>query len=82
MRDHEFKPEAHTYYTRQNLAQVRNGNAFLTGDAAGLATLDMGEGISPAIQSGLLAADAICTGSRYRLDAIPRFSLGSLIRLR
>ena len=44
---------------RQNLTEIRNGNAFLVGDALGLATLDMGEGIGPAIRSGQLAAEAI-----------------------
>jgi hypothetical protein len=31
-------------------------NAFVIGDAAGLATLDLGEGTGPAIESGILAA--------------------------
>ncbi len=66
---------------RQNLPEIRKGNAFLVGDAAGLATLDMGEGIGPAIKSGLLAAEAILHGSQYTLAGIPKFSLFSLIRL-
>ncbi len=78
---HAYQPSAHTYYLRQNLAQIRKGNAFLVGDAAGLATMDMGEGIGPAIWSGLLAADAILHNTPYTFSAIPRYSLVSLLRL-
>jgi flavin-dependent dehydrogenase len=75
VRDHIYKPSAHTYFLRQPLAEIRKDNAFLVGDAAGLATLDMGEGISAAIKSGLLAADAILHGSDYSVASIPRYSL-------
>jgi flavin-dependent dehydrogenase len=54
---------------------VRRGNALIVGDAVGLATRDMGEGIGPAIRSGLLAAEAILHDSDYDLRAIPRVSL-------
>jgi menaquinone-9 beta-reductase len=74
-KSYDYKPTGHSYYLRQRAANVRNGNAFLVGDSAGLATLDMGEGISPAIKSGLRAADSICTGSPYSVKSIPRFSL-------
>jgi len=53
---------------------VRIGNAFLAGDAAGLATRDMCEGIGPAVESGLLAARAIATGEEYALDGIGTLS--------
>ena len=75
VRDHVYQPSAHTYYLRQRLAEINKDNAFLVGDAAGLATKDMGEGISPSIKSGLLAADAIAYGRRYSVDAIPQYSL-------
>lgn len=52
----------------------RMDNAFTTGDAAGLATKDMAEGIGPAVKSGLMAADAIVNGSRYHLGSIERKS--------
>jgi hypothetical protein len=55
---------------------------YLVGDAAGLATVDMGEGIGPAIQSGILAAESILTGGEYRVDYIPRYSFPSLVGLR
>ena len=49
---------------------VRHDNAFLCGDAAGLATVDMGEGIGPAVASGLRAARAISDGADYHLRGI------------
>lgn len=76
---HAYQPVSHTYYLRQNKMGLRKGNAFLTGDAAGLATLDMGEGIGPALISGLRAAEAIITGADYTLEGIPRYSLPSIL---
>jgi menaquinone-9 beta-reductase len=81
VRGHTYKPVAHSYYLRQNLPQIRMGNAFLAGDSAGLATLDMGEGIGPAIWSGLQAANAILHNTPYQLTRIPRYSIFSLLRL-
>lgn len=75
VRNHAYQPSAHTYYLRQRLPEIRQENAFIVGDAAGLATLDMGEGISPSIKSGLLAAESILHGSAYTVDSIPRYSL-------
>ncbi len=74
VRDHEFKPSGHSYYVRQRVHEIRRDNAFLVGDAAGLATLDLGEGISPAIRSGLRAAEAIIHGTTYSVDSIPKYS--------
>jgi flavin-dependent dehydrogenase len=82
VRDHNFKPLGHSYYLRQNLQEIRRGNSFLVGDALGLATLDMGEGIGPAILSGQLAADAIIHGGAYSLASIPRYSFPSLLGFR
>lgn len=55
----EFSAGGHVYYIRRHSPPLQLGNAFLTGDAAGLATVDMGEGIAPAIKSGFRAARAI-----------------------
>jgi geranylgeranyl reductase family protein len=79
--NHTYHPAGHSYYLNHRLPEVRRGNAFLAGDAAGLATVDMGEGISPAIKSGLLAAEAILSGKEYSLEQIPRYSIGSLVRI-
>jgi flavin-dependent dehydrogenase len=60
---------------RQAQPKVRRGNALIAGDAVGLATRDMGEGIGPAIRSGLLAADALLNDTDYDLRTIPKVSL-------
>jgi flavin-dependent dehydrogenase len=70
----EFHPLAYTYYLRGPESFSRLGNLFLVGDSVGLSTLDMGEGIGPAVQSGLLAARSILSGEEYSLDEIKRFS--------
>jgi len=80
--NHEYHPIGHSYYLRQKRAEIRRGNAFLTGDSLGLATLDMGEGIHPAVKSGLLAAGSILKGTPYSIDSISRYSFWSLMRLR
>jgi len=61
---------------------IRYGNAFIIGDAAGLATLDMGEGIGPAIQSGIRAAEAIISGQEFSLRSINKYSFPSLLGFR
>ena len=76
---HTYHPIGHSYYVRGDVSLPRIGNAFLVGDALGLATRDMGEGISAAIQSGLRAADTIVRGCDYSLDAISRYSFPSLL---
>jgi flavin-dependent dehydrogenase len=69
-RGFKFSPRGYSYYLRRDVEHVRIGNAFLTGDAAGLATWDMGEGIGPAIESAQRAAEAIISGCDYRLDDV------------
>ncbi len=80
--DHPYQPLGYSYYLREASQPPQIDNAFLIGDALGLATRDMGEGIAPAIESGLLAADAIIHNKKYSTCSIPRFSFPSLIRLR
>ena len=70
VRGYDFKPKGYSYYVRGKAELFRTGNAFIAGDAAGLATKDMAEGIGPAVKSGLLAAEAIVTGAAYDLSAI------------
>lgn len=71
---HEYDPGGHTYFMRSRTAACRLGNSYLVGDAAGLATNDLAEGIGPAVESGLRAADAIATGKPYSLAGITRRS--------
>ncbi len=78
------RPQAYAYYLRPPHVEMRLANALLAGDSAGLATRDMGEGIAPAIRSGLLAAEAILHDSRdhRRLRGVPAYSFPALLRLR
>jgi len=75
-----YDPTGYSYYLRGAVEVVRRGNAFITGDAAGLATRDLGEGIGPAVRSGLRAAEAILAGREYRLEDVTGVSLGSIAR--
>ena len=70
----DLNPSGYSYYLRGNVDVVSDGGAFIVGDAVGLATVDMGEGIGPAVKSGLLAAHSIVTGEDYSLTGIDRFS--------
>ncbi len=69
-----YEPTGYSYYLRGNVEVVRLGNAFITGDAAGLATRDLCEGIGPAARSGQLAAESISTGCEYSLEQIGAYS--------
>ena len=73
--DHAFAPRGCSYYIRDDTGPVMYDNAFIIGDAAGLATIDMGEGIGPAVRSGILAAQAIVKKKSYATGKIRRFSL-------
>ena len=68
----------YTYYLRGRDV-VRHGNASLAGDAAGLATTDLAEGIGPAVQSGLAVADAIAGGREPSFAHIGRKSLPPML---
>lgn len=73
--DHaRYDPSGYSYYLRDDVDVVSDRNAFIVGDAVGLATRDMCEGIGPAVKSGLLAAEAITTGSDYSLEHVHKLS--------
>jgi len=76
----QYDPTGYSYYLRGQVDVVQRGNAFITGDAAGLATRDLGEGIGPAIRSGLRAAQAVLAGKPYRLDDVTGVSVSSIAR--
>jgi flavin-dependent dehydrogenase len=78
----EYKPVGHSYFLGRRNTALRSGNAFLAGDALGLATVDMGEGVGPAIQSGIRVAEAIQSGQEYSIFKIPKYSFPSLLGLR
>ena len=75
--NHQYNPRGYVYYLRGNVEVGRLDNAFIVGDAAGLATRDMAEGIGPAVESGLLAAESITEGSEYDLGHVKKYSSGS-----
>lgn len=79
---HTYHPIGHSYYLHGKINEPRRDNAFITGDAAGLATVDMGEGIGPAVVSGLRAAESILNGSEYSIKSIPKYSFPSLLGIR
>lgn len=79
---HNFKPLGHSYTLRAKLPNLQQGKAYLVGDALGLATRDMGEGIATAIHSGILAAEAIRLNQNYSIKPIPRYSFTSLLGFR
>lgn len=76
----QYDPGGFSYYLRGKVDIVRRDNAFITGDAAGLASRDLGEGIGPAIRSGLRAARAILGNEPYRLEDVTGLSVGSIAR--
>jgi len=69
----------YNYYLHDDSHIVQKGNVFLVGDAAGVGTLDMGEGIAPAIQSGLLAARAVLNGTPYSIKMVHKYSFFDLL---
>jgi len=74
----KFSPRGYPYYLK-NPGEFHHEGVYLTGDAAGLASTDMGEGIGPAIQSGIQAAESISHGSPYVPAKINRWSLKKII---
>ena len=71
-----YDPSGYSYFLRGRVEVVRHDNAFITGDAAGLATRDMAEGIGPAVRSGIRAARSVLDGHPYRLQDVTGASLG------
>ncbi|MBN1542931.1 FAD-dependent monooxygenase [candidate division KSB1 bacterium] len=62
------------YYRRQGDPVLQRDRAYIVGDAAGLATRDMAEGILPAVCSGLMAARAIVDGHPPDSKLLPQWS--------
>lgn len=76
VRGARWEPAGYSYYLRGEVRVARIDDAFVTGDAAGLATRDMCEGIGPAVRSGIRAARAILGGEAYELHDVTGASLG------
>ena len=69
----------YSYAVRHDSHPVQSENCYILGDAAGLATNDMGEGIGPAVESGILAARAIANGTEYSVRSIRRQSIRDIL---
>ncbi len=65
-----LRETGHPYYLFTCRGEVKRNNCFLIGDSAGLATIDLGEGIGPAVESGLMAAQEILGAGTYRKQDI------------
>ena len=74
IRERESEPGGHTYFVRATAVETQRDSCFLIGDSAGLATRNLGEGIGPAVTSGLRAARAIINGKPYSLARMARYS--------
>ena len=77
--DGNYKPTGYSYFLRGNVDVVRVDNAYIVGDSVGLATVDMCEGIGPAVKSGSLAAQSIVNDSDYSLAHLSRYSGQSFV---
>ena len=69
------EPRGYSYYLRGQKNTSCAGNLHLIGDARGLATRDLCEGIGPAVRSGLQAAQAIAGNKSPVLTDSSAFSL-------
>lgn len=71
----QLEPTGHPYYlslTEDN--PVKKDNAYVIGDSAGLATVDLGEGLGPGIESAIAAADEIAGKGKYERKNLTRYS--------
>ena len=74
------EPKGYSYYVGRRRKNAKKGSAFLVGDAAGLATQDLAEGIGPAVESGLLTARDILGQGTYSPRNVTRYSMPFLAR--
>lgn len=77
--NYSYDPKGYSYFLRNPLQHAQLDNAYLVGDAAGLATWDLAEGIGPAIRGATLAAESIVTGRPYSLASVGRYSAGNAL---
>jgi flavin-dependent dehydrogenase len=75
----DLQETGHPYFLYTVGGEVKRDNCFLIGDSAGLASIDLGEGIGPAVESGLMAAQDILGTGEYRKQAISVLSFAGLV---
>jgi len=73
-------PDGYTYYLHEYSSPPSQERVFIIGDAAGAATLDLGEGIGPAIESAVHVAQSISPGLLTTQRSISSFSAVALLR--
>lgn len=73
-----LKATGHPYFLYAWDGPVKNENCYLIGDSAGLASIDLGEGIGPAVESALMAANEILGEGTYSKEHITYYSMGGL----
>ncbi len=79
VRDFDFPARGCNYFLHHAKGPLRMGNAFIVGDSAALASRDMGEGISAAVRSGILAAEAIARQAPYTPGQVGSYSIFNII---
>lgn len=79
--DNPPAPKGYSYYLGSRQKKVKSDGAYIVGDAAGLATVDLAEGIGPAVESGQLAARDILGSAKYSTTPILKHSLPWSYRL-
>jgi flavin-dependent dehydrogenase len=79
--DEEHPPTSWFYFLNRPWKKitVKKNRAYIVGDAVGLATMDLGEGIGPAVESGILAARDILGTEEYFTSKITAFSIPGLL---
>lgn len=75
-----MKYTGHPYYLFSYRGEIQRDRCWLIGDSSGLASVDLGEGIGPAIESGLLAAKAIQGQATYSRSSFTHYSVGGFAR--
>jgi flavin-dependent dehydrogenase len=71
----------HSYFLHPavNGGDAKNDGCFVIGDSAGLATVDLGEGIGPAIETGLMSAGEIIGDDLLLIDNTSMYSAANII---
>lgn len=69
-----FHGHAYLFYPQRRPRRVVDDGVLLIGDAAGLAYPQSGEGIRPAVESALLAADVIRAAGDYRAATLAPYA--------
>ena len=75
----DLQETGHPYFLYSYKGDVKRDNCFLIGDSAGLASIDLGEGIGPAVESALMTAREILGTGIYRKQDITMFSFGGMV---